>query len=147
MPDGVNGESDLLEVLGAMGAVAEMGLEAAPLASGEDIVEVVGDQGHRLPADEIPIQDAHGHLPSISSSMVLRRWLRPRWSRTLWFASLIPRTSQTSWADSLSTSRSVTTWHWAGGRSSMAIRSLLATAEANRRSTTSSVHSVGGRLH
>ena len=60
---GVDSETDLLEVAAAIRAIGEVGLKAAPLAPGEGVLEVIGDQRYRLPADKITVQDSHRSPP------------------------------------------------------------------------------------
>ena len=87
----------LVDVLGAMRAAAQVGFEPMAVARRQSVFEVVRDKLDDLLAHERGATTEHGYQAlANSASRASRIRLRPRCSRTRWFASVMSNRSQTS---------------------------------------------------
>src|SRR3954469_5976196 len=95
----VDGDSNLGEVLRAMGALGEGRLQAGAVAIGKVAVEVGGQERDGVAADQCSLtatpKPHHRSLP-ISLDSNSRNLARPRWSSTRWLPSLTPSSVATS---------------------------------------------------
>src|SRR5690348_4064061 len=142
----LDGLAHLRQVLGAVRAAGQVGLEPAPGGAAQRALQVVGDQLDSLLADEVTVQerkDSHRTSRNSSSNSCLSR-LRPRCSRTRWFPSVRDSTVQTSSLLMPSTSRSRTTSRWRPGSSSIQARTRWASLPASIRPSAASIQCSGG---